>query len=349
MFTGRYTGTAYSMVVVGLILISLFFMGPWPLWISIILVLLVLAAGMLMLRTTTEPFKPEAAEFDFAYEPEPPRLHREKRVTDILLPSSREDYYFLFSATVLWSPARPVLDESRINLAALAVNAVIKRAQDITRQRSPEHASLVQHELGGALGRMQPDATGNVLAMAESIQLVLPEDDRQRLDRLAGVRKEKALWEHARKYEQSKREYLGEDVLKDPGSAVVWWLARNDDQVEKTVENIHLLALLSSAANNQDVPELFQRLAPVATQIPDVPHVNGSVPEPPSPIDHLAAFLGSLGWPEGSANSHLCAHRFAQCVETQGRPDVAEEIRRRFTPPPDPQLSDEPVTEDPRS
>jgi hypothetical protein len=58
----------------------------------------------------------------------------------------------------------------------------------------------------------------------------------------------KAIWEHQRKYEQNKRAYLGRDVLKDPGSAVVWWLARNDDHVEKTVQAIGLLAQLSSAA-----------------------------------------------------------------------------------------------------
>ncbi|MGW4163182.1 hypothetical protein [Streptomyces sp. NPDC004788] len=117
----------------------------------------------------------------------------------------------------------------------------------------------MQHQLSGELATMQPDPTGRVLAMAENIQVTLSDADRERLDKLATVRKDEAVWEHERKWEQSKRAYLGEDVLTSTGSAVVWWLARNDDQVDKAVADIGLLAQLTSVANGRPVPEQLRR------------------------------------------------------------------------------------------
>src|SRR5690606_13970414 len=65
-----------------------------------------------------------------------------------------------------------------------------------------------------------------------------------------------------RKYECDRREYLGKDVLKDTGSAVVWWLAKHDDQVKQAVDEIGPLAQLSSAANDRDVPERYRHMVP---------------------------------------------------------------------------------------
>src|SRR5690606_25663405 len=121
-----------------------------------------------------------------------------------------------------------------------------------TEQWEPERASLVQHELGAALGTMRPDADGCVRAMAEDVEITLPDEDRDRLNTLAAVRKSKAIWEHERIYEQSRRAYLSEDVLKDIGSAVAWWLAKNDERVEKVVNDIPLLVTLSSAINGKE-------------------------------------------------------------------------------------------------
>jgi hypothetical protein len=266
----------------------------------------------------------------------------EERVTDVLLSSKREDYYFLFSATVLWSPMRAAMDESVINMAALAVDAVLSRAREITEQRDPGNASLVRHELASALSEMQSDATGYLRARAESVQLVLPDHDQQRLDRLAAVRKDKAIWEHERKYEQSKREYLGGDVLKDPGSAVVWWLAKNDDRVEKTVQDIGLLAQLSSAANNTDVPETFRQLVSglASAHVPDPFHLDldgsgasQSSESGKSATDHFEAFLRAMDLIEGDPERVLFARRVADLAVRQGRQEVADEMVHRFDTP----------------
>jgi hypothetical protein len=246
-----------------------------------------------------------------------------------MLPNAREDYCFLFSAMVSWSPiASASVNEPVANMAALAIDAVLGRACDITAQREPDNVSLVRHELGSELGRMRKDGTGCLLAMAESVQLVLPDHDQQRLDKLAAVRKDEVVWEHERKYEQSKREYLGGDALKDPGSAVVWWLARNDDQVEKTVQDISMLARLSSAANNADIPEIFQRLESAAA--------SGNPSGPPDPgldssnapksanggataADRFDAFLHAMDLSEGDPTRILFARQVADLAASHGR------------------------------
>lgn len=349
MSYGHNTVTVFFAIIGGLLLIGLILFAPWLLWASLILVLAVVAAVLLLVRAisrrSTPPLEPS-----FTYAPVPTVERRTEPVTDVLLPSIREDYYFLFSATVRWSAMRAVMDKSEINMAALALDAIVKRARDITDQRDPDHISLVQHELARSLGTMETDATGLLEAMAESVRLDLPNEDRQRLARLAAVRKERAVWEHERKYEQSKREYLGGDVLKDPGSAVVWWLAKNDDHVAKTVEDIGLLAQLSSAANNMDVPETFQRFAsePVPAYAPDPhdPNLNGSGTSAspagePSATDHFDAFLQALGFGEGHPERGLLARRAANVVAKHGRQDVFDEMVRRFDTPDDPEESGE--------
>jgi hypothetical protein len=149
-----------------------------------------------------------------------------------------------------------------------------------------------------------------------------------------------ADWEHERKYEQSKREYLGDDVLKDPGSAVVWWLTRNDDQVEKTVQNIGLLATLSSAANNTDLPETFRDFVPRFTpsHAPSDFDLNGSGEQGPaengkSATDHFDDFLRAMNFTEDDPQRDMFAHQVAEIADEHGRPEVADELKRRFEPP----------------
>lgn len=44
------------------------------------------------------------------------------------------------------------------------------------------------------------------------------------------------------------------------GSAVVWWLARHENKIEKAVDMIGPLAQIAAAANDEEVPELFRHL-----------------------------------------------------------------------------------------
>ncbi|MCF3142039.1 hypothetical protein IQ293_02075 [Streptomyces platensis] len=196
---------------------------------------------------------------------------------------------------------------------------------------------------------MCPDRTGHLQIMAEDVTLTLREHDQERLDKLSEVRKDKAVWEHQRKYEQSKREYLGEDVLKDTGSAVVWWLAKNDDHVEKAVADIGLLAQLTSAANDTDVPERLRDLLPQPRhERPDL-HVVDAPPasfeREPTAADHFEGFLARMGFADGDVRRVMLTKQIADIIKTQDRNETAEELLRRFDPParhtPDDDTSDE--------
>ncbi len=340
MTSGRTTVTIYLVVFSGLILVALILFAPQPLWLGALL-LVVLGAVCLaivkMMRRHAEPSVTYAVP-----PPVPPTERREQRIAEVALPSAWDDYDFVFSAMVRWSTTGVGTGESFVNAEALAAETILTRARRITENRPPGRASLVQHELSGALGRMELDDTGCLRVMAESVTLTLSEDDRERLAKLASTRKENAVWEHEMRYQQSRRAYLSENVLKDPGSAVVWWLAKNDDHVEKTVKDIGLLAQLSSAANNAHVPEPFLHLVsgPVnggrATE--SEPYsMNGEAGPPTSaprtPADHFGAFLLSMDLSEGDPERALLSRQISDVLRKHGRQDVADELNNRFDIP----------------
>lgn len=356
MGSGRRTVTIYFVAFAGLILAGLILFAPLPPWAWVMVVVVAGIVVVLTMRVTGRGTD-SARSVETTYLPPPPIEPRERRIVEVALPSMEEDYDFLFSATVRWSSEGRAMDEPVANLGGLAVDTILDRAMNITKNRLPGRASLVQHELNGALSRMRSDDGGCVRVMAESVTLTLSDHDRQRLEKLAEVRKNKAVWEHERKYEQSKREYLGEEVLKDPGSAVVWWLARNDDRVEKVVQDLGILAQLSSAANNEDIPECFRYLLPPPSQPVD--------DEPPTPdpghgssvVDHFEAFLEVTDFPDGDPQRALFTRQVADYLVKHGRKDAADDLVRRFdapsafvpddaTPPPD-QLDEGPYTDDP--
>lgn len=339
MSSGRNTVLIYLLVVSGILLAGLIAFAPNVIRVPAVLValttlLVLLFRGVISRRQSTPLEEPTSY-----VSPPPPHVEpRKHRVEQVPVPSQEDDYDFLFSATVLWLPIRSASANTHLNTAGLAVDAIIKRAREITECRRPSRASLVAHELGAALGTMQADETRSVQAMAESVQVILSPRDQERLDKLADVRKDTVVWEHDRKYEQSKREYLGEDVLKDTGSAVVWWLVKNDDHVEKTVNDIGLLNRLSLAANNRELSEPDSDEGGSFEQFDEKPPPMG-----PSPTDRLSAFLRTLDLdPQEGA---LFVRQIALLVGQYGRPDTAEDITRRFGVPapvaPDPDVAED--------
>ncbi|MBA2812633.1 helix-turn-helix domain-containing protein [Streptomyces sp. KM273126] len=273
-------------------------------------------------------------------QPAPPVVERrELHITRVPLPSAVPDYDFLFSARVRWCPVDPTATAQITNPGAPAVEAVFARARTITWTVEPFRSSLVQHELNGALGVMAPDRENRVQAMALDVVLTLSEADQERLDRLAAIRKDEAVWEHQRRHEQNKREYLSGDVLTSTGSAVVWWLAKNDDHVEKTVKDIGLLARLSSAANNSEVSAPFRHLVPEAFPPPPVPERPPSALQPDKPpvfgspeadvAGLIAEAFRRVGFRPGDDESLLIADQLAMAIAPRDAV-TAEEIRRRF-------------------
>ncbi|MEV5731167.1 hypothetical protein AB0N50_36135 [Streptomyces pharetrae] len=336
MTTGCKTTTVFLTILCGLLLTILGLTQEWPAyaWPVLAVLLVAIPAAIFKIAAARRGSLPVDLE---EQRTAPPVERREHHVSRVALPSHWTDYDFLFSATVRWYPLEASGNDPVLNPAGLAVEAVLNRARAITEQREPSRPSLVQHELSGALSRMRPDPAGHLQVMAEDITLVLREHDQERLDRLAEVRKDKAVWEHQRAYEQSKRAYLSEDVLKDTGSAVVWWLAKNDDQVEKTVADIGLLAQLTSAANDTDVPERLRDFVPRPhSETPGLDLLQG-LPAPfepqPTAADHFETFLNSMGFTDGDVRRTMLGKQIAEIIRTQDQHETAEDLLRRFDPP----------------
>ncbi|MGW1786856.1 hypothetical protein ACWCQQ_48565 [Streptomyces sp. NPDC002143] len=325
MTTGRKTTTVFLTVLCALLLTILGLVQEWPTWAWAALAAAV--AGTPAAAFKIAAMRRGSLPADFTnFLPAAPIERREHHVSRVTLPSKWDDYDFVFSATVRWHPLEAHGDPV-LNPAGLAVEAVLDRARTLTEQREPARASLVQHELSGALSRMRPDHTGHLQVMAENITLTLHEPDQERLTKLAEVRKDKAVWEHQRKYEQSKREYLGDDVLKDTGSAVVWWLAKNDNHIEKTVADLGLLAQLTSAANDTDIPERLQGLIPMSSE------PSTAVEREPTAADHFEDFLTGMGFASGDARRGMVTKQIADVIRAQDRHETADELLRRYDPP----------------
>ena len=341
MSSDRKAVTAFITLICGLLLLIVGLLVHWPLWAWLVATAS-LVTPTLVMKATADP--PDLLPREFLPDPNLPcpQEKREQRISEVQLPSKLPDYDFLFSATVRWCPVDTSPDAPVINAMALAVNAVLVRASEITSNRSPDRSTLTQRELDAALGRMEPDANKYVLAMAQDVTLALSPHDQDRLDKLAAVRKDEDVWNHARRHEQSKRTYLGKDVLKDTGSAVVWWLARNDDRIDKVVNDIGTLAQLSSAANNKDMPMLFEHLVPGL--IPSDPEsaqmgngqVNGVQPAPRSATDAFRELLGFMKMGDGDPRRPLFTGQVAYLIAKQGEEDIAAELRNEFDVLPDP-------------
>ncbi|WP_026120434.1 hypothetical protein [Nocardiopsis potens] len=290
--------------------------------------------------------------------------YRRKHVFRREVPSAREDYALLFSAVVCWR-GRDLGDGAA---EGAAVASVMERVRAFTLAVGPEDAEAEQPLLAAALGAGPCRHPGVWEAWAEEVRLELPAADAERLRHLREVRKRKAAREEERELERLEREYLGGDVLADPGRAVVWWLARNPDRIEEAVDRIATLTRLSSAATGSEVPEVYRDLIrevgaalrpaaaaggedqaggdgaaasePFAGDGPaGAPPGDGSPAEPePGRAGTGPADLGEL-WAESvrgavaamdEDGAEAFIDRIARELDQAGRPEAAEHVRERF-------------------
>ncbi|WP_050514606.1 hypothetical protein [Streptomyces rimosus] len=377
MSSGYKTATVFLTVICALLLVIAGLSLRWPTWAwSLSTAVLITGAATAFWFDSRRPAHGAWEHPAHPDLPVPPVERWERTVAGVALPSSVPDYDFLFSATIRWRPLGAAVDAPRVNAGGLAVDAVLARARDITARQNPHHSTLAQHQLDGALGTMEPDVTARVEAMAENVTLQLSDADRERLTKLSTVRKDEDVWEHERNYERSKRAYLGTEVLKDTGSAVVWWMAKHDDRIEKTVDLIGPLAQLSSAANNREVPELFRHLiaSPDASDSPSFtphgapmdgstasrdaglssflgpdgqPFHNGEAPEKPDVPTVLESFMDDAGLARDEHIRALCARRIADYLAVEGCDEAASAIRRHFDSPESTSDSGEETSDEP--
>ncbi|MGW9452753.1 hypothetical protein [Streptomyces sp. NPDC055632] len=344
-----------------------------PLWVWFLLPALIAGALLIDMRVSrAEGTRPTAPDLDESV-PEPPAEvpYQETSIVVVPVQSAVEDCPFLFSASVWWRPAERFALSSHGNPAALAATSVLQRVESVTLTENPGRCTFLERSLEGVLGTPILDGSELVEAFATDIRLALRTRDQEHLEELDGLRKAVDSWESRRQHERNLREYLGEDVLRSPGNAVVWWMARHDDQIERAVDMIAPLTVLSAAANDEEIPEEYRdlfrsRWKPVEGEPMsgfDHPESGGGQTSPVhGPIrpaerqapsaDLLAAWLDSEGFTEGSDETRVFLDRLARTSDAAGRPEAAENIRRHMRladhedgrPPADPS---ETGTEDP--
>lgn len=275
-------------------------------------------------------------------------------VQGLVLPSAQRDYRFLLDVTVLWRPSGvPGVTHPRPD--QLAIDAIRERATKFTERESAADSDLVAPRLATELSFPRPDLTGQLEVWAQSIALTIPADDRERLNKLAEVRKDEEVWEHKRAYERNVRAYLRDDVLSSTGSAVVWWLARDATRVQETVDLISTLAKLVAAAQDREVEPVFRTFVNSLTdRSPDATTstYHATVDEEDI-VDRLMAEI----LPDGSEPERAdLADRLATMATDVGAVDLARIIRERFNAPdftdtPEPGLFDtsesEPIPDTP--
>lgn len=339
----RRAVTVFTVLLLGLLAVLCGIFLCWEPWVTAVAVLGAVVVPVAVASATRG--RAEAVPLGRTLEPDlplPPVERQEERVTGVLLPSALPDYGFVLAATVRWLVPDAPPDGPPFRAASLAVDTVLERARAFASAQAPEQETLVQRRLDGVLGTMRPDASGRVLAMAKDVVLRLPDVDRERLARLAAIRKDEEIWEHARDYERNKRSYLGEDVLKDPGSAVVWWLARNEDEtagVDSAVDRIGTFARLSAAANNARVDPAFEDLMEPAVRTPPGPSAPHPLAGPPGtgaegqPADEV---LSTLGFPADATSRLLFARELGDLLAAHGRTDRADWLRSSLDEDPDP-------------
>lgn len=355
-------------LVLGLIL-------GWPIWVSGLLILLFLLAPVAVYRNILQ--RNEQAELArlIAENPspraeEPPEKPFADYPVDLELPSALADFGFQFSATVCWRAGSEPIGVRHHNPRALAADLVLAQARDIAATETPERRELLAARLNSELGYVRNDRSGQVEAYAKNVSISLSEEDGARLKELTELRKSEEDWDRRRNLERNKREYLGQEVFKDTGSALTWWLVQERlgaQDVERAVELIGALAELSAAVNNDEIPELFRGYVREEVRAPrrepeqdalrfgpgGGPPWNGSfhhgpyydgasqetafIPaQPPGAMggtDHLGALLDAAGFRSDDPLRAMAASRIALMFEKSGKSEVAEEIRRRFDSP----------------
>ncbi|MFE7381410.1 hypothetical protein ACFU9F_13680 [Streptomyces zhihengii] len=283
---------------------------------------------------------------------EPP--YQETRVIDSALPSATDGYDFLFSATVWWKPVPDDAGRAIDTSPAIAASSVVSRAREVVRHEKPGRVSYARYLLDGELGVLLPDRNNRVKALATDVTLALAPSDHERLRKLNDLRKDEEIREYEREHERNKRRYLGDDVLKSAGSAVVWWLTRHEDEIEKAVHMIGPLAQIAAAANDEEVPELFRQLLvpPVGPRsevtVEGSPREEGGLrgemfdrEKEVGVPDRLRLLLTAAGLKPDTDGYTVLVHRVMRFLQTEGLDEAADEIRLAFGLAPDEGVDDE--------
>jgi len=322
----------------------------WPAWVTIVVFLVCCAVGTLvslaLSRGDRRPVSEQTIVLPPPVVPEPQQVVQTAIIEGVNLASAWPDYEFIFHAVIYWRSTGVPMTTPHVRPNALATDAIIRRAARVAAAEPPDMVIRLQHRLNEVLGVVEADPSRRVEAWADQVRTALLDDDAARLRTLSNIRKNKAVWEHERRYECDRRRYLAEDVLKSTGSALVWWLSRNETDINGAVNLIGTMARLTAAAKDEDVPELFRHLLPpsvlqaaeaersrfatIGSDGAGQPYTldfglfNGSR----SAVDVVTALMGALNLDDEQRAQF--AARVAMDIEVTGHMEAAEQVRRRF-------------------
>ncbi|GAB3284121.1 hypothetical protein [Parasphingorhabdus pacifica] len=343
----------------------------WSPWVSMLLLVLMLTVPALVYRHFLERRRQDELKREWERQSrvvpkteEPDERPFAAYHVDVELPSASPDFDFQFSVTVWWRVGSEPIGVRHHNPRALAADLVLGRAREIAGSEPPGRQSYLRTRLDSVLGCRLGDQSGQVEAYATDARVELADADAARLKRLGALREAEEDWTRQRDLERAQREYLGQEVMQDTGSALVWWLvqqAHSADDIRGAVGLIGDLSELSAAVNDTDVPERFRRYVrdgagrshgPASFEIGSAEGalLNGfnqglyyygaqettfglaAAPENLSATDLLGKMLDRLFEAE-SPERALTARRIAQFIDRAGHSETAEEIRRTFDAP----------------
>ncbi|GAA1071327.1 hypothetical protein [Nocardiopsis composta] len=282
------------------------------------LVLVALALLLAFVGLMTGLGRREGGLFSGGAEPPPavPGAVRAHQVSGVRLATAKEDYGCLFSAVV---QARNLAgedppDEGRM---AAACESVLHRAEEYTRHRAPERVGVAVYGLAALLGRPVRLEQEGIELCATGVEITLPEEDAQRLMRMAAVRKDREVREHEWGEARDRRRYFQDDVLASPASAVVWWLFANQGKVREADRMIGPLSRLSEISNGGGA---------------GAPRLDAAE-EPDRLLEIAGELVEKVGEERGEAEQDAFTDRFARLLREHGEEELSALLREKYESP----------------
>ncbi|WP_198659021.1 hypothetical protein [Nocardiopsis sp. FIRDI 009] len=258
------------------------------------------------------------------------------RVRTVALPSAAEDHRFDFSAVVHWRWDGHV-DLRLRHPAGSAVHAVVTRAAELAREVDPVDHGLAECELGALLAVERAVTGAGIVVWAEDVRLRLPDEDVERLCRMAALRKDRALREAIRAAEEDLT------ALSTPSRAPSADL-RGTDETDHVIDYEELTPF--------DGPDLLPESGPGS----DVdgegyesywwPADDASAPHAVEEDVQVAIIRGLIDSAGGPDERAAFAREQVRILERNGFTEVASRLRGLFPEAADPLRSAEDVEAD---
>lgn len=230
-------------------------------------------------------------------------------IRPVALPSAVDDHDLYFSAVVHWRWSGHV-DLRLRNPVAPAVLSVVTRAAELIRGTDPAREGLAECELAALLA-VECAVTGSgVVVWAEEVTLRLPDEDADRIRRLASLRKDVALREAMRD---------AEEELDEAAAAGDWR--------RLAAPGADALADRLPAPGTPDPAPLLDDLLPApderADEEPFGPGPVAAAPVPGSDVDGEG--FESYWWPaDDDPGGHDAAERDVQVAILRGLVDAVQ-------------------------